>query len=129
MFKLDEFVKLAALPGVWHVDFHQCRWSGETTKPTRVLYFGVDLSELELRCNHPPQWWDYWTPRWEKKWTFAPHPPLAGRVRDNGDFATKAAAAYPAPMNKACADKIATRTDTATPSQTGGGPGPPNRQG
>ena len=34
------------------------------------------------------------------------HLPLAGRVRDNGDWATKAAAAYPFRMNMALAKAI-----------------------
>ncbi len=68
------------------------------------------LSDLELLCNHPKKWW---TIPWSGERFFSAHPPfipseqwdasmLAGRQPD-GDYLTRAAAAYPADLNKALA--------------------------
>eukprot|EP00974_Lingulodinium_polyedra_P003602 339141-Lingulodinium_polyedra.AAC.1 len=83
------------------MDFDQCRWGAETAKPTRILHWGIDLSRLAGRCNHPAQQQTWLTPRGVEATAFRPHPPLAGRVRASGEWATKAAAAYPAALNRA----------------------------
>eukprot|EP00974_Lingulodinium_polyedra_P071764 6942841-Lingulodinium_polyedra.AAC.1 len=49
-------MELAALPGVEHVDFDQCRFGAPSTKPTRLLGWGVGLSRFKARCNHPVVW-------------------------------------------------------------------------
>eukprot|EP00969_Alexandrium_andersonii_P241572 10667452-Alexandrium_andersonii.AAC.1 len=54
MFQLPELKELAALPGVRHVDFDQCCFGAESVKPTRLLFYGVDLTELSARCNRKP---------------------------------------------------------------------------
>ena len=100
IFQLEEFKELASSRGVSAVNFDQCRWGAETAKPTRLLVYGVELDHLALRCNHP---------KWRLTWTtgkgtevtgFRAHPPLAGRVRPDGSWATKSAAAYPTLLNK-----------------------------
>eukprot|EP00974_Lingulodinium_polyedra_P124899 11192449-Lingulodinium_polyedra.AAC.1 len=55
IFRFREYFALAGLPGVTATNFDQCRWGGETLKPTRIMAWGVDLSALALRCNHDPR--------------------------------------------------------------------------
>ena len=99
LFHLPEWKSLASMPGVQHLDFHQCPLGAETSKPTRILFWNVDLSTLSGWCSHTPKHWEY-TDHWgRRKTTFAAHPPLAGRRREDGTMATKAAAAYPTKMN------------------------------
>eukprot|EP00969_Alexandrium_andersonii_P211403 9336340-Alexandrium_andersonii.AAC.1 len=40
------------MPGVHAVDFDQCQHGAESVKPTRPIYFGVDVSCLHARCQH-----------------------------------------------------------------------------
>ena len=99
VFTLPEFLALSELGGVRTTAFDQCRFGAESSKPTALLYYRVDLSHLTLRCNHNPiqrQWQD-----WHGRWTsgFRAHLPLAGRRSPDGTPATKAAAAYPFRMN------------------------------
>ena len=58
-FNLPEFVAVAALPGVTAHDFDMCCLGAPTTRSTRVLAFGLDLSQCHNRCQHPPTMWDY----------------------------------------------------------------------
>ena len=51
--------ELSSLPGVSTIDFDQCPYGSETAKPTRVLYFRVDLSCLRAKCNHQPKQWTW----------------------------------------------------------------------
>eukprot|EP00969_Alexandrium_andersonii_P090402 3991113-Alexandrium_andersonii.AAC.1 len=53
LFTLPEFVRLLELPGVSKVDFDQCRFGAQTAKPTRIMYAGIDLSALDLKCDRP----------------------------------------------------------------------------
>ena len=46
MFHLPEVSALAALPGVYTVDFDQTRWGGHEAKPTRFLVWGLDVRGL-----------------------------------------------------------------------------------
>lgn len=106
MFDFEEFEALTAKPAVRTVDFDQCTLGAETTKPTRVVYWGVDLSCLWARCDHPHQWWesdgtDGSGRRIDNNWVWAAHPPLIRRRREDGQWASKAAAAYPAALNAA----------------------------
>ena len=118
IFLLPEFLDLAGLPGVRSVDFDQCTHGAETRKPTRVLYAHVDFSSLGGRCQHPPQWWNFQDATGQSKWVHAPHPPLAGRVRDSGEFATKQAAAYPGGLNHKVVKCIIQRGRACLPSLT-----------
>ena len=106
LFNLPEWKQLAELPGVVTTDFHQCPMGAETSKPTRIISKGLDLSNLRGSCNHPKRHWEYTDHRRRKRSVFARHPPLAGRLRDDGSMATKAAAAYPSEMNKRLAASI-----------------------
>ena len=70
--------------------FDQCRYGADVKKPTQILFNGLDLSSLDLNCNH-----DY------------AHRSYAG-VRDNrtGKFASSALSAYPAVLNTQLAKLI-----------------------
>ena len=113
VFTLPEFLALSELGGVMITAFDQCRFGAESSKPTALMYYRVDLSHLTLRCNLNPihrQWQD-----WHGRWTsgFRAHLPLAGRRSPDGTPATKAAAAYPFRMNRALA-KAFTSSGRAT---------------
>ena len=99
LFHLPEWVDLARSPHVRTWDFHQCPMGAETAKPTRMLSWGIDLSNLLGSCTHAKRMWHYTDHAGKKVQKFAAHPPLAGRRREDGTMATKAAAAYPADMN------------------------------
>ena len=101
LFKLPEFVDLQSDSHVETVNFDQCMLGAETRKPTRVIFSGIDLSNIRSRCNHPHQTWHFTGWNGRPKSSFGAHPPLFGRVRDSGEPATKASAAYPYDFNKA----------------------------
>ncbi len=119
MFWLPEFTALAELPGVQHVDFDQCCHGAETSKPTRILFWGMVLAKLEGRCQHPRQWWQFRDFRRRTKWCFTAHPPLAGRVRESGEPATKLAGAYPGGLNAVLAEAFAATRQSQRPNQAG----------
>ena len=101
LFKLPEFLELQHDDRVHTVNFDQCAMGAETTKPTRIVFSGIDLSKLSSRCKHPCRRWHY--TGWDGRPTssFGAHPPpLFGRRRASGEPATKASAAYPYEMNK-----------------------------
>ena len=98
LYNLPEWKALLDIPGTKFIDFHQCPMGAETAKPTRILYWGCDMSQLAGKCDHPPQWWNFSDFKNQPKSVWSPHPPLVGRKRDNS-FASKASAAYPATMN------------------------------
>ena len=107
LFNLPEWLELASTPGVQCVDFHQCPMGAETAKPTRMLYFLMDLGSLAGRCNHPTRKWTYTDHKSAVRTKWGPHPPLANRLREDGSMATKSAAAYPSEMNRRIARAIA----------------------
>ena len=100
-----EFVQLLRTPGVHVVDFHQCEHGADSVKPTRVVFWGVNLGALEAECSHPPRWWqsEYCDNSGKPKttWEHAPHPRLVRKRGSDGAWASKAAAAYPGPLNLA----------------------------
>ena len=108
MFDFTEFEALAATTGARTVDFDQCMHGAETVKPTRVLYWGFDLAGLWARCNHQPRW--IWcegkdaSGRTIQESRWLSHPPLIKMRRPDGQWASKAAAAYPAGLNAAIAE-------------------------
>ena len=116
LFNLPEWVTFAARPEVRTLDFHQCPMGAETAKPTRVIYWGMDLQALQGRCNHPKQWWRFRDHQGRQRTVFASHPPLAGRIREDGSMATKAAAAYPSEMNRRIAEAAAATARVTAPS-------------
>ena len=73
-----------------HKLFDQCLLGSLSTKPTRILHFGLDLTALEGRCNHESSIHEFKNGfgRWVTK--FAKHPPLVGRERVAGKFITAA---------------------------------------
>ena len=99
MWLFEEIKALQKDYGAKVVDFDQCRWGSETTKPTRVLYHNCFAELLERTCNHPKREWvdrrgyTYW----------ASHERPVQRFRENGERATKALGAWPAPLNQAFA--------------------------
>ena len=106
LYLLPEMQDLSRLPGVTCANFDQCRLGAETAKPTRLLSFGLDLSQWAWRCHHTPKSWQYtdWKGNACVKW--GPHPPLVGRKREDGRPATAGAAAYPVEMNGRLASAI-----------------------
>ena len=54
MFTLPEFLALSELGGVKITAFDQCLFGAESSKPTALMYYRVDLSHFTLRCNHNP---------------------------------------------------------------------------
>lgn len=94
-------------PGITEVNFDQCRFGGEATKPTRLLAFqvrypGVDQS----RCDHPlRRFLDENKQRYDAR-----HRRVAGRkvVNDQGqeEWASKRLAEYPPPLCRALAEQI-----------------------
>ena len=107
LFALPEFQDLAESRDVRVSDFDQCHLGAGSKKPTRVLSWGLDLRALEGRCPHPPTPQEWVGRRGEKVSGVVRHPPLIGKDA-SGAFKTKAAAAYPAPMNRVLAAAIAT---------------------
>ena len=99
---IPEMMQLASHDRVRVINFDQCRWGADTAKPTRLLVFNMDASALQLRCNHPERWIEFTDSSGVNKVEWRRHPPLIGR-KVNGEFATKAAAAYPTELNKALA--------------------------
>ena len=53
MWDFDEFITLSNDPRVHVTNFDQCTLGKETTKPTRIMLYKIDLSELTSRCNPP----------------------------------------------------------------------------
>ncbi len=101
LFLLNEFLELQTNTSVKTADFDQCTLGAETSKPTRILYSGIELSHISHRCTHHSQEWVYkdWSGRTKVKW--GAHPPLFGRRRESGEPATKAASASPYALNNA----------------------------
>ena len=114
LFSLPEVVALALLPGVAAVNFDQCRYEAGSTKPTRVLYYGIDLSHLALRCNHPARWLAWRDRRGHRQTGWKAHPPLIGRA-PGGAYRTRAAAAYPERLNRALVKAVVARGRAALP--------------
>ena len=101
LFVLPELLELQQDPRVITANFDQCTLGAETTKPTRIVSSGLDLSKFGTRCCHPHQHWHFMGWNWQPTSSFGAHPPLFGRRRASGEPATKASAAYPYDMNKA----------------------------
>ena len=105
LWDLNNVAELCADTRVSIVDFDQCMWGSDSRKPTRIAYFKVDLSSLSRRCNHKPHWLNVTNYKGHTKKVWGPHPPLI-RQKQDGQFATKAAAAYPAHLNIQLAEQI-----------------------
>ena len=116
IFDLPEMIQLLGRPGVKVVDFDQCLFGADTTKPIKVVYFGCDLSHLAGSCFHPPLWWPPANDSTKSKWTFCPHVPIIGRQQPDGHWATKAFAAYPTDLNVALAKAILWGTQSLVPA-------------
>lgn len=98
---LDEMQRVAALPGVRMLHFDQCTVGAPARKPTTLMYYRLDLRRLQARCNHPVREWtnpDGSTHR-------GAHPRTVQR-QENGQWATKALAAYPAQLNRILAEAL-----------------------
>ena len=76
LFELEEYEEFSQLPGVKIIDFDQCRHGAESTKPTRIMYWGIDLSRLKSRCNHPLQEFQYVDMHNRDKKCWRSHPPI-----------------------------------------------------
>ena len=117
MFEFEEFVDLMQRPGVRTIEFSQCMIGADTNKPTRVVFFGIDLGRLKGDCAHRPRWW--WcehadnSGRRVEKWLWAPHPKLIKKRGPDGSWASKAAAAYPGRMNALVAKAVVEANSTA----------------
>ena len=118
MFCLDEFQELLDQEGVRIYTLAQCRFGAQAEKLTDLVS-NRDLSDLELRCNHPPQWWRI---PWSGELIYSAHPPLKGKQmavpasewsstmlrnkEPEGPYITRAFAAYPSGLNSALASKF-----------------------
>ena len=85
MFDLQEFKGLVD-SGADRVLFDQCMYGQKTTKPTWILFSGLDMHDLRTRCVHR-----------------GGHPEWAGKRNQDGSYKTEATAAYPANLNAALA--------------------------
>ncbi|CAE8690656.1 unnamed protein product, partial [Polarella glacialis] len=95
LFRTEAMQNVARLRGVKFVEFHQCPFGAETAKPTRFLYYGLDLSALgEHKCIHPVRTWTDLTGQTYR----AAHERLQGP--------TRALAAYPGRLNQELANQI-----------------------
>ena len=106
LYLLPEMQALASLPNVSCTNFDQCCLGAETAKPTRLLCFGLDLSQWTWRCQHEAKSWRYTDWKGNACLKRGPHPPLVGRKREDGRPATAGAAAYPSKMNELLAKAI-----------------------
>ena len=107
MFDLPPFQALFGRDGVQVNEFDQCRFGADSAKPTRFMSGGLPADGFVGWCDHPPRWhtWTSFGGRTHRG--FRRHPPLHGRRRENGEYATRAAAAYPEPLNLALARAFA----------------------
>ncbi len=115
MFLLKEFQELLRRPGVNRITLAQCKFGGMSEKLTDLIT-NIGLRECEplvRLCDHPKRWW---TIPWSGKSVYSSHPPLVGTQlaipsekwtsdmlassQPVGDYLTRAAAAYPAELNK-----------------------------
>ena len=116
MFLLDEFIELMRVHKVTLMA--QCRFGCVAEKLTDLVT-NIErhhLTDLVLLCNRPKRWW---TIPWSGERFCSSHPPLVGAQlaipseqwdssmladrQPHGDFLTRAAAAYPADLNRALA--------------------------
>eukprot|EP00969_Alexandrium_andersonii_P258575 11432751-Alexandrium_andersonii.AAC.1 len=56
LFCIPEVRALAERQGVQATDFDQRQYGAKSTKPIRILYSGIDLSDLSARRNRPRTW-------------------------------------------------------------------------
>jgi len=108
LFAMDEIVELARVSGAESVDLDQCCYGAVATKPTTLLFKGVNFADMARRCSHPPQKWT--KPYGAEYW--APHESLVGRRREDGQWATKALGAYPTEFNRELAQRITAAAPT-----------------
>ena len=108
---LDEYVQVRGHPAVRTWDFDQCTHGAYSTKPTRLITFGLDLSGILGRCTHSPQEWHFTDSRGNWTSTWAAHAPLVGRKVD-GAWASKASASYPGRMNEIIAQAFGQATSS-----------------
>ena len=129
MWKLDEFQQLRAEEDVFLYTFDQCRFGCMAEKKTDFLSNIPGMDEFTCLCNHEPQ---TWVVPWSGEVIIAPHPPLRGKqwaipeaewspsmLRDaepQGDYITRARAAYPEELNRAIAKALCRRRKTASAS-------------
>ena len=52
IWSFDPIAHLAALPGVFHIDFDMCEFHVNHKKPTRLLTNMISLKSLSKRCSH-----------------------------------------------------------------------------
>ena len=100
MFDLEPFNDLIAR-GAKSVEFDQCRYGAEATKPIQFLYFKARFDRLHAKCNNPAVTWQH-----QGKEVRAPHRPCVGTRTAAGSFATSSLAAYPRELNQVIAGII-----------------------
>ena len=57
MYNLDELWAVAGLDGVKFRSIVQCELGAETSKPTDLMHYLLEMSTFPLLCTHPPRWW------------------------------------------------------------------------
>ena len=108
LFQFVEFKNLVNTTGATFTALDQCRFGGETTKPTWILGARIDFTPLALRCSH-----GFKTFKSAKGDHYrSPHPRVYGEwvCDDAGLWHRKSAtlAAYPTALNTAIAKAIGT---------------------
>jgi hypothetical protein len=71
LFDLDIYQTLASDPQTRHVNFVQCPYGANATKPIRVLCWGADFEALDKgECPHKQRSWTYtqWNGKSATKW-------------------------------------------------------------
>ena len=77
LFNLDEYVKLAALPGVRFTVFVQCPTGSYSSKSAGILHYIVEAPRrwFPAACPHEKQWFRFE----DGSWHWGSHPPLLGK--------------------------------------------------
>jgi hypothetical protein len=104
MLQFPSAKKLDTIPGVINLVTDQCPFGAESRKPTN---FKVKVNRKEelwrttlaAQCDHVSQNWDWQDPKGNSWKSWSPHPPLIGRKREDGSWATSKAENYPTKLN------------------------------
>lgn len=108
IWRMPEVEEISKMRGVATVDFDQCRYGCESTKPTRLMYHKVRHSAFDaVRCNHKKKMFkdssgkEYWAAHERVKHRF--------RVSADGkkkEYASKALGNYKPEFCRALAEDI-----------------------
>jgi hypothetical protein len=102
-FLLPRAVAFMQRTGVKVAIFDMCMLGGDSTHPTQIVYWYIDLSKLHgQRCNHPPRQWEDNDTQRGRVYYMAPHQRVVRRKIGRA-WASAAAADFPLRLNQALA--------------------------